>query len=150
MEAAGLAIGVVGLAGLFKNCMELLSLISTTRSMDRDYHILYAKLELGKECLLLWAQQVRLFDPDQHDRRLDDPAVFAVVKQTLETISLLMTDNTTMQDRYGLEAAEKTDVNLALPAATVTKSRLKQLGTILANSSYGSKTSQPASHFPKW
>lgn len=124
MEAAGLAIGVVGLAGLFKSCMELLSLISTTGSMDRDYHILHAKLELERECLLLWAQQVRLFDPNQqHDRRLDDPAVFAVVKQTLEAINLLMTESTTMQDRYGL-VAERTDINLALPAAIVTKSRL--------------------------
>ncbi|KLU82129.1 hypothetical protein MAPG_01206 [Magnaporthiopsis poae ATCC 64411] len=128
MEAAGLAIGIVGLAGLFKNCIELLSQISATRSMDRDYHILHAKLELEKECLLLWARQVRLFDAEQqHDRRLDDPAVFAVVKQTLEAISILMTESATMQERYGLEMSGGTDFDLALPITTVTKSRLKQL-----------------------
>ncbi|EJT72935.1 hypothetical protein GGTG_09786 [Gaeumannomyces tritici R3-111a-1] len=126
MEAAGFAIGVVGLAGLFKSCIDLLSLVSATRSLARDYEIVFAKFELEKACLLQWARQVRLLDRECYDRRLDDPATFAVVRQTLSSVQLLMTECSTLKERYGLRPADPSSFSFDPRFAPISKHPLER------------------------
>ncbi|KAK4035203.1 hypothetical protein C8A01DRAFT_18092 [Parachaetomium inaequale] len=74
-EVAGLALGVVGLAGIvgaFKDVVDLFSLFVDSKHLGRDYEILDTKLDIEKTMLLLWADRVGLLRPD-YDRRLDLP-----------------------------------------------------------------------------
>ncbi|KAH6869681.1 hypothetical protein B0T10DRAFT_541623 [Thelonectria olida] len=56
-ETAGLVLGVVTLAGTFKDCVDLFSYFLSYRSLGRDYEILVAKLDVEKTLLLQWAHR---------------------------------------------------------------------------------------------
>jgi hypothetical protein len=60
MEAVGLAISIISLAGTFKDCIDLFSMIATAKSMEKDFKILGVKLDIEKTLLLQWAEHVRL------------------------------------------------------------------------------------------
>lgn len=54
MEAAGLALGSVALAGLFSSCIDVLEYLDTGRHWTRDIHITFTKLGLIKQRLHQW------------------------------------------------------------------------------------------------
>ncbi|KAH6641125.1 hypothetical protein F5144DRAFT_641863 [Chaetomium tenue] len=75
MEVAGLALGVVGVAGILstlKDVAELYSLFVDSRSIGRDYEMLDTKLDIERTMLLHWADRVGLLRND-YDPRLDIP-----------------------------------------------------------------------------
>ncbi|EAQ86206.1 hypothetical protein CHGG_07459 [Chaetomium globosum CBS 148.51] len=75
MEVAGLALGVVGVAGILstlKDVAELYSLFVDSRSVGRDYEMLDTKLDIERTMLLHWADRVGLLR-DDYDPRLDIP-----------------------------------------------------------------------------
>ncbi|KAH6850502.1 hypothetical protein B0I37DRAFT_323904 [Chaetomium sp. MPI-CAGE-AT-0009] len=75
MEIAGLALGVVGVAGIlsaFQDVAELYSLFVDSRNVGRDYEMLDTKLEIERTMLLHWADRVGLLRSD-YDPRLDNP-----------------------------------------------------------------------------
>lgn len=57
-EAAGLVLGVVALAGLFKDCVDLFSYIKAAQAMGSEYHLLETRLDIEKTLLLRWAERV--------------------------------------------------------------------------------------------
>ena len=73
-EAAGLALGVVALAGIFKDCIDLFGYITASRNLGQDYDLLTTKLDVKKLLLLRWSERVGLFHPN-YDCRLDDPSI---------------------------------------------------------------------------
>lgn len=101
-ETAGLVLGVVALAGTFKDCVDLFTYFSAYRSLDRDYEILVAKLDVEKTLLLQWAVRVRLLRPD-HDLQLDDSTTQNAVAQVLASIRQLLGESSSLQERYGLK-----------------------------------------------
>lgn len=101
-EVAGLALGVIALAGIFKDCLEIFSYISAVRSLGQDYEILETKLDVEKTLLLQWAQRVRLLFPE-YDERLDDPATQLIIARVLAGVKLLLSESDKLQHRYGLE-----------------------------------------------
>ncbi|KAK1773773.1 prion-inhibition and propagation-domain-containing protein [Copromyces sp. CBS 386.78] len=105
MEPVGLALGVIGLAGIFKSCVELFGYFSTYRSYGHDYHLLDAKLHIEKAVLLQWADRMRLPHED-YDRRLDNPTIREAVSQVLSSIIRLLSETPSLQQRYGLKQAE--------------------------------------------
>ncbi|KAK3396855.1 prion-inhibition and propagation-domain-containing protein [Sordaria brevicollis] len=102
MEPVGLGLGVVGLAGIFKSCVELFGYFSTYRSYGHDYNLLDAKLHVEKAVLLQWADRVRLLHED-YDQRLDDPVIRGAVFQVLASIIHLLSESTSLQQRYGMK-----------------------------------------------
>ncbi|KAI3326336.1 hypothetical protein HD806DRAFT_444015 [Xylariaceae sp. AK1471] len=100
-EAVGLAIGVVALAGTFKDCIDLFSYISASRNLGRDLELLETKLDVEKTLLLQWAARVRLLQPN-YDSRLDQLDISRVIARLLASIQLLLSDSQTLQDRYGV------------------------------------------------
>ncbi|KAM0556074.1 hypothetical protein ACHAPJ_006062 [Fusarium lateritium] len=125
MEPVGLALGVVGLAGVFKSCIDLFSYFASHRSMGRDYEILDAKLQVEKTLLLQWAQRVRLLEKS-YDRRLDDPVTEQAISCILSSIHHLLGESTALQERYGLQSTKK----VAIPdtrMAMVSKARMAKL-----------------------
>ncbi|KAK3493378.1 prion-inhibition and propagation-domain-containing protein [Neurospora crassa] len=102
MEPVGFAIGVIGLAGVFKSCVELFGYFSTYRSYGHDYNTLDTKLHVEKAVLLQWADRVRLLHQD-YDQRLDNPTTRKAVSDILTSITHLLSETSSLQQRYGVE-----------------------------------------------
>jgi hypothetical protein len=60
METAGLAVGVIALAGLFNNAVDCFDYLQIGRSLGRDYHTGLLKLDVAKLRLTRWGQAVGL------------------------------------------------------------------------------------------
>lgn len=106
MEPVGLAIGVIGLAGVLKSCVELFGYFSTYHSYGHDYNLLDAKLHVEKAVLLQWADRVRLLHED-YDRRLDNPIIREAVSHILSSIIHLLSETSSLQQRYGVEQKDE-------------------------------------------
>lgn len=102
MEAVGFAISIISLAGTFKDCIDLFSMISTAKSMEKDFTILSVKLDVERTLLLQWAEQVRLIHED-YDRRLDNPATKRTIARVLISIKDLLSDGSQLENRYGMQ-----------------------------------------------
>ena len=105
-EAAGLALGIVALAGVFKDCVDLFAYISASRNLGQDYELLNIKLDIEKTLLLQWAFRVGLHSESQYDTRLDQPNVERAISGVLSGIVLLLSDSQKLQSRYGLQETE--------------------------------------------
>lgn len=101
MEPIGLAVGVISLVGVFKDCLDLFSMISATSSLGSDYEILNAKLDVEKTLLLQWSQRVRLLQPD-YDERLSQRRTARAVAATLSALRSLLGRTEDLQRKYGL------------------------------------------------
>jgi hypothetical protein len=104
-EVAGLALGVVALAGVFKDCIDLFSYISAARSLGNDYEILQTMLDVEKTTLLQWAERVRLVNRP-HDTRLDEPLAQQIISRVLAGIRLLLSESDQIQKKYTNESSE--------------------------------------------
>ncbi|KAK3690334.1 prion-inhibition and propagation-domain-containing protein [Podospora appendiculata] len=74
-EVVGLALGVIGLAGVigaFKDVVDLCAIVIDTRGLGRDYEVLSTKFDIERTLLLHWARRVNLLHPTLYDHRLDD------------------------------------------------------------------------------
>lgn len=101
MEAAGLAVGVFALVGVFEDCITLLSQVATANSITQDYTRLETKLDFQKLFLLQWADRLNLFSV-RYDRRLDDPSIGSMVKRGLHCIRDLFMNTEELQRLYGV------------------------------------------------
>lgn len=125
MEPVGLAIGVIGLAGVFKSCVELFGYFSTYRSYVHDYSLLDAKLHVEKAFLLLWADRVRLLHED-YDRRLDNPTIREAVSHILSSITHLLSETSSLQQRYGVEQRDGPHSQLLVSQSSTIGASLKE------------------------
>lgn len=128
-EAVGVVLGVVALVGTFKDCIDLFSYISTSRSLGRDDELLDAKLHVEKALLLQWAHRVRLLSRE-YDERLDDSTTSSAVTRILASIQHLMSESSLLQERYGLrqtEAPPPKGSPMETRAATISKLRMSRL-----------------------
>ncbi|KAH7019739.1 prion-inhibition and propagation-domain-containing protein [Ilyonectria destructans] len=125
MEAAGLVIGVVALAGTFKDCVDLFSYFLSYRTLGRDYEILEAKLDVEKTLLLQWARRVRLLHPD-HDLRLEDATTQNAVSRVLVSICRLLGESSALQERYGLKPVQPATGSADVRATTVSRGPMER------------------------
>ncbi|KAK2690193.1 hypothetical protein QWA68_010950 [Fusarium oxysporum] len=119
-EVAGLALGVLGLAGLigaFKDTIDLFNTVVDMRHMGRQYQVLDIKLDIEKTLLLQWADRVKLLQND-HDSRLDEPNTQTLVLRILGSIRSILTDTTQLQQRYGLRLENGTEAPTLPPIST--------------------------------
>lgn len=112
-EAAGLGIGVVGLAGLFTSCVEVFKLFELGCAKSRDYEILHTKLENQRFRFETWGQANGLDTDAPHDARLDEPERKLRLTKTMELVHSLLCESTALTERYGLvrESVEDDVVN---------------------------------------
>lgn len=121
MEAIALSIGVLALVGVFKDWIELISLISASRTLGRDFELLNAKIDIERALLLQWSSRTGLLTRE-HDKRLDDDALLCSVSLVLSSLRHLLKDSKQLRDRYGLREAEETSEAVTL---TMSDSRIK-------------------------
>lgn len=109
MEPAGLAVGLVGLAGLFNTCLEVVNKYDSWKSFGPDLRSLTAQFETQKIRLERWGEAVGI-EPgglsSQHNGLLDDARILANVKDLLSSIK----ETCGLEDNTGTAtASEKFD-----------------------------------------
>ncbi|KAF5627488.1 hypothetical protein F52700_8414 [Fusarium sp. NRRL 52700] len=92
MEVAGLTIGAVALVSLFKDCVDLFSMITAARDLGKDAALLDTKLDVEKMPPIL------LCDPDTRE----------IVSRVLESIKVLLSEGQALQRDYGLKRVDIT------------------------------------------
>ncbi|KAK4165499.1 gtp-binding protein rho2 [Cladorrhinum sp. PSN259] len=115
MEAAGLALGVAGLAGLFSSCVSCYQLVQRGARFGKDYKILETKFSNQELRLLTWGQACGLHSGQdgggggggQYDTRFDNPVLRGRITATLECIRDLFKDEAELRKRFGLKAVEQ-------------------------------------------
>lgn len=100
-ETAGLLIGVIALAGTFKDCIDLFGYITASRNLGSDYDLITTKLDVEKTLFLQWAQRVHLLD-EHYDVRLTHFDVANTISRMLLSVQQLLSDSHTLQHRYGM------------------------------------------------
>ncbi|KAF5578255.1 hypothetical protein FPCIR_11657 [Fusarium pseudocircinatum] len=154
MEAAGLAVGVLALASIFKDCIDLFNMISASRSLGRDVEILETKLDVERMILLQWADRVGLLKTAEQGNTLQDPEVQQTVTRVLFSIQNLLSEGQALEKRYGLERSNllHTTVNSHQPTSASRMERfLREFANLRLHSSKssGSNTSKTATAIQK-
>lgn len=89
MDPAGLAVGLIGLAGLFNTCMDVVQRCSSYKHFAQDSHSLNTRFEAQKLRLEKWGQAVGLDNRTLADSRHEaahDPRTVSVIKEILGLI----------------------------------------------------------------
>lgn len=91
MEPAGLAIGIVGLAGLFSSCLDIINRVELYRSFNTDSQDLNAQFAAHRLRFERWGQHVGFESTGQlratHHHLLDNPAISLAVEGLLNIIT---------------------------------------------------------------
>jgi hypothetical protein len=92
VEPAGLVIGILGLAGLFNNTLDVLDKFDSWRDYESESGALMAQFKAHKFKLEKWGQAVGFEGEnllDEHDKLLDDPQIRSTVQDLLSAINYL-------------------------------------------------------------
>lgn len=113
MEAAGLAIGVIGIAGLFNTCLDSLSRFQAYKSSTADSHILDTRFRAARARFEKWGNGVGISEskllPDHHSG-LDDKNTAGVIQDILQIIAkAICDDGSSLQNEQfaGLQSRRK-------------------------------------------
>lgn len=111
MEAAGLAIGILGLAGLFKSTLEAWEFVDAYRGYEENFNYSRTRLDNQRAIFLIWAQKLGFFSLEGHNKALEKPAYRAgQIIDTLKHILLLFSNTDQLIEKYGLKVAPLIDV----------------------------------------
>lgn len=89
MEPAGLTVGILGLAGLFNTCLDVLEKVDSWKGFGSESRSMSAQFKAHKIRLEKWGQAVGIEQgrlSDEHDRLLDDPRILSTVQELLSAI----------------------------------------------------------------
>ncbi|KAH7123413.1 hypothetical protein B0J13DRAFT_599129 [Dactylonectria estremocensis] len=92
MEAVGLTVGVVGLAGLFSTCLEAVDKVQTYLSFRTDSHVLDTRFKAAKVRFEKWGRRVGFEETmrsEDHHPALDDRDISAAVQDIFQIITTL-------------------------------------------------------------
>jgi hypothetical protein len=96
MEPVKLAVGILGLAGLFSSCLDMLERLDSWKDFSNDSRALAARFEADKLRFEKWGQAVGVDQKDlldHHHETLDDPRTLATVQRLLSIIRDLGSDS---------------------------------------------------------
>lgn len=95
MEAAGLGVGIVGIAGLFGTCLDIIEKVDSYNDFGVDSDYLFARFEADRVRFRQWGRNTGIDKEDHHHNALDDPAVRSAVDKILKSIKNIdgMEDN---------------------------------------------------------
>ncbi|KAK2130671.1 ankyrin repeat-containing domain protein [Fusarium oxysporum II5] len=100
MEVTGLAVGVVGLAGLFSVCLDSLSRFQSYRESNFETHVLDTRFRAARARFEQWGISVGIsngrLQPDHHDG-LDNKETAALIESILQIIAKTICDKSILQ-----------------------------------------------------
>jgi hypothetical protein len=112
MEAAGLVVGVAGLAGLFSSCLDAFNRIQCYQTFRTDSHILDTRFKVAKSRFERWGSSVGIeqsrLRPDHHSA-LDDKATSTLVMDVLDIIIKTICDAENMPSHRTLGSKLRQD-----------------------------------------
>lgn len=109
METAGLAVGIIGLAGLFGTCVECFNYIDTGRRYEDDSEILIAKFHIQHVRLYLWGNLVGLTGTSDSENVSILNQQELGVRLCLDGIKRVLTTSKDLIEKYGLVLTEPGD-----------------------------------------
>ncbi|KAL8706232.1 MAG: hypothetical protein Q9201_000738 [Fulgogasparrea decipioides] len=116
-EAAGLAIGAIGLAGLFTTCVGCIDYVSLGRNHGRDFEMSMTKLMLLKARLTTWGESLAVTHKGKENVALRERwlAEQDTVGKCLVGIKTMFEDGSRLESRYGLEQLPMSQTSLVFP-----------------------------------
>jgi hypothetical protein len=100
MEVTGLAVGVVGLAGLFSACLDSLSRFQSYRESNSETHVLDTRFRAARARFEQWGVSVGIsngrLQPNHHPG-LDDKEPAALIESILQIIAKTICDEAILQ-----------------------------------------------------
>ncbi|KAL9095942.1 MAG: hypothetical protein Q9165_001940 [Trypethelium subeluteriae] len=105
-EALGLAVGFIGLAGLFSTCVDCFKFVQIYGAQSSDYEILQTMLDNQQFHFMAWGKACGFMDSNRAKSRFDDPLSGPRnrrIEETMERIHVLLTDCESLKKKYGLK-----------------------------------------------
>lgn len=96
MEPVGLAVGVIGLAGLFNTCIDAAARIDTYKEFKSESRSLTAQFQASKLRFEQWGKAIG-FGTNHHHAALNDPQTLSAVQELLEIIREICRDEGSSQ-----------------------------------------------------
>lgn len=102
MEIAGLAVGGIGLAGIFSACKDCFELIHQGQYLGEDFCLLETKFANQRLRLTSWGKACGFAEDSPYQTiKLDDEAQECLARTLLE-LHLLLSNGTQLREKYGL------------------------------------------------
>ncbi|KAI1380251.1 prion-inhibition and propagation-domain-containing protein [Hypoxylon crocopeplum] len=112
-EVAGLAIGVLGIAGLFTSCIENFNIVVRAREFSEEFELLCTQLALQQIRLVIWGETLGLVPPspskrtNPYHRALERKDIQPAIEATINQLQSLLTRADAITGRYASEEQEK-------------------------------------------
>lgn len=109
MEPAGLAVGALGLVGLFSSCLEVVEKVDSYRDFNQDSRSLSAQFDAEKIRFQRWGRAVGLEQgklSDDHHAALKDAQTLSMTKELLFLIQEILGDTDAISKPSVLVAAK--------------------------------------------
>jgi len=91
MEPTGLALGLVGLAGVFSACLDVVERVDSYRDFGVDSRAILSQFDADKLLFRKWGKAVGLEEngkiANDHHKNLDDPTIVSIVRDILHSIN---------------------------------------------------------------
>ena len=144
MEPIGLAVGLVGLAGLFSTCLDIIEKVDAFKDFEADSQPLFSLYEAYKLLFQQWGHQVGIFGEleESHHKALDDPETAAVVNKILLSIQSLFertelafpelrSENKTGSQNKLPQIAKRGKLKWAIKGKATFVNRIKEFGDLV-------------------
>ncbi|KAK3362346.1 prion-inhibition and propagation-domain-containing protein [Lasiosphaeria hispida] len=107
-EVAGLALGVLGVAGLFKACIENFDIVVNAREFSEEFDLLCTELSLLRVRLVLWGETLGIVPCPEgaqvpYNKAIDRPDIRPAIEKSLSHLRLLLSKADVVTDRYELK-----------------------------------------------
>ncbi|KAK3312564.1 hypothetical protein B0H66DRAFT_506168, partial [Apodospora peruviana] len=117
MEPVGLAVGLVGLVGLFNTCLDVIDKVDSYKDFGIESRSVYAQFEADKQILKQWAQHVGIENGGlgvRHHRHLDDADTMAAVRTLLSSIHEIFgkTERTALNRQPAMESGRNSSLEI--------------------------------------
>ncbi|KAK0730974.1 prion-inhibition and propagation-domain-containing protein [Lasiosphaeris hirsuta] len=104
-EVAGLALGVLGVAGLFKACIENFDIVVNAREFGEEFDLLCTELALLRLRLVLWGETLDIVPCPvgvqvPYNKAIDRPDIRPTIENSLHHLRSLLSKADIVTDRY--------------------------------------------------
>ncbi|KAF2999115.1 hypothetical protein E8E14_003292 [Neopestalotiopsis sp. 37M] len=121
-EAAGLALGILGIASLFTSCVENFDIVVRAKEFSKDFDLQCTLLSVQRFRLSAWGETLGLAGSSRLQRRykraIERQDVQSLLTSTLNQLQLLLSQADVVNGRYALQDEVNNKVDLDLVASS--------------------------------